>query len=129
MENYSKTGDYSRWGEHDVIDKYAKLKSAYGRDILIDVDVINVDGGDHKKIINDLTWIITFTVSLFSCHFRIKSKTDEVLSSVTPEKDIDGLVDDLPFIPATAMAIDWLLAGYNVDLFDKKIAIVGKLPR
>jgi len=31
-----------------------------------------------------------------------------------------------PFIPATAMAFDWLLTGYNIDLTYKKIAIVGE---
>ncbi|NCQ54558.1 bifunctional methylenetetrahydrofolate dehydrogenase/methenyltetrahydrofolate cyclohydrolase, partial [Candidatus Saccharibacteria bacterium] len=39
--------------------------------------------------------------------------------------DVDGLGLQPMFIPATAMAIDWLLAGYNIELRDKKIAIVG----
>src|SRR5690606_10508673 len=30
------------------------------------------------------------------------------------------------YISATAMAIDWLMAGYNVTLKDRRIAIVGR---
>jgi len=44
---------------------------------------------------------------------------------VASEKDVDGLGKNPNFVPATAMAIDWLLAGYNIDLYGKKIAIVG----
>ena len=45
---------------------------------------------------------------------------------VNPLKDVDGLGGSSKFIPATAMAIDWLLTGYNIDLNDKKIAIIGE---
>ena len=44
---------------------------------------------------------------------------------IKPEKDVDGLGSDSNFTPATAMAINWLMAGYNIDLKNKKIAIVG----
>jgi methylenetetrahydrofolate dehydrogenase (NADP+) / methenyltetrahydrofolate cyclohydrolase len=48
------------------------------------------------------------------------------LKAVAPHKDVDGLGVAPKFTPATAMAIDWLLVGYNVELKNKKIAIVGK---
>ena len=40
-------------------------------------------------------------------------------------KDGDGLSGDI-FISATAQAINWLLVGYNIELRNKKIAIVGQ---
>lgn len=49
----------------------------------------------------------------------------KILAEISPEKDVDGLASDV-FEPATAVAIDWLLAGYNVELVGKKIAVVGQ---
>jgi methylenetetrahydrofolate dehydrogenase (NADP+)/methenyltetrahydrofolate cyclohydrolase len=47
------------------------------------------------------------------------------VNAVVPKKDVDGLGKEAILTPATAMAIDWLIAGYNVELRAKKIAIVG----
>ena len=54
------------------------------------------------------------------------SETDEVLAEISPSKDVDGLCIDSKFDAATPIAINWLLAGYNVELMGKKIAIVGR---
>ena len=54
-----------------------------------------------------------------------ESQTEEAVNLVAPEKDVDGLGKGAQFTPATPMAIDWLLAGFNVELSAKKIAIVG----
>jgi methylenetetrahydrofolate dehydrogenase (NADP+)/methenyltetrahydrofolate cyclohydrolase len=54
------------------------------------------------------------------------SKTDEILALIDPAKDVDGLGPNAAFDSATAMAINWLLAGYAIDLRGKKITIVGK---
>ena len=45
---------------------------------------------------------------------------------VAPEKDVDALGALAQFEPATPMAIQWLLAGYNVDLHGKKVLLVGR---
>ena len=49
-----------------------------------------------------------------------------VLNLIAPEKDVDGLGEGARFDSATATAINWLLTGYDIDLADKKIAIVGR---
>ncbi len=54
-----------------------------------------------------------------------KSQTDEVLNAVAPKKDADALGKNAVYDPATPMAINWLLAGYNIDLRGKNIVIVG----
>jgi methylenetetrahydrofolate dehydrogenase (NADP+)/methenyltetrahydrofolate cyclohydrolase len=54
------------------------------------------------------------------------SQADEAVRLVNPKKDVDGLSEKPDFEPATATAILWLLAGYNVDLVGKKIAIIGQ---
>ena len=54
-----------------------------------------------------------------------KSRTDEIVNMVAPEKDVDGLGSTAKFDSATALAIAWLLAGYGVELRGKKLTIVG----
>lgn len=113
-------------GEHHVINKYAKLKSAYGEDILIDVDVIDTTPADIISKIASLNADNNVHGIIVQLPLADKSLTDIALKTVAPIKDIDGLGEESDYIPATATAIDWLLAGYNVELTDKKIVIVGK---
>jgi len=54
------------------------------------------------------------------------AQTDELVNLVEPTKDVDALGDKADFEPATPMAIMWLLAGYNVDLRDKVVLLIGK---
>lgn len=109
-----------------VIDTYIKLKKIYGQDILIDVEVHAVAQSDVVAAIsalNDDELVHGIVVQL---PLADPSQTDEVLAQIAPEKDIDGLRGfDGPYISATATAIDWLLAGYNVTVVGKEIAIVG----
>jgi methylenetetrahydrofolate dehydrogenase (NADP+)/methenyltetrahydrofolate cyclohydrolase len=113
-------------GEHHAINKYAKLKSAYGEDILIDVDIIDVTPTDILSKIDLLNKDDKIHGIIVQLPLADKSLTDEALNAVLPVKDVDGLGEKSDCIPATVTAIDWLLSGYNIDLTDKKIAIVGK---
>ena len=59
------------------------------------------------------------------------SQTDEIVSKIAPEKDVDGLATiyhetNNIFESATATAINWLLAGYDIKLQGSKIALVGR---
>lgn len=113
-------------GEHHVINKYAKLKSAYGEDILIEVDVLDTTPGDILDQIEKLNHDDSVHGIIVQLPLADTSLTNDALATVAPEKDVDGLGEKSTYIPATATAIDWLLAGYNIDLADKKIAIIGK---
>jgi len=113
-------------GEHHVINKYAKLKSAYGEDILIKVDVIDSTPSDIVNKIELLNKDENIHGIIVQLPLADKTLTDQALSAVVPEKDVDGLSEKSTYIPATVTAIDWLLNGYNIDLNDKKIAIIGK---
>ena len=55
-----------------------------------------------------------------------KSQTDKLTNLIKPEKDVDGLSENGNYDSATATAINWLLAGYDIKLDRAKIAIVGK---
>lgn len=114
-----------RTGDNPVIDVYMRLKKTYGEDILIDVDVYNVTEADLFDQIKKLNNDENVHGIIIQLPLSNPSQTDEAVRLVAAEKDVDGLGDRPSFTPATAMAINWLLAGYNIDLKNKKIAIVG----
>lgn len=108
-----------------VVDSYMKLKQNYGADILIDVDVHTVDQKDALTRIAELNDDDSVHGVIVQIPLPDTSQTDEILNAVAANKDVDGLANKTNFDPATPLAIDWLLAGYNVDLKNKQIVIVG----
>jgi methylenetetrahydrofolate dehydrogenase (NADP+)/methenyltetrahydrofolate cyclohydrolase len=111
--------------DNPVIDTYVRLKKQYGQDILVDVDIHKIAQNDLMSTISRLNADESVHGIIIQLPLEDESHTDEAVSAVAPEKDVDGLGRDAVHTPATAMAIDWLLAGYNVELRDKTIAIVG----
>ena len=110
-----------------VIDTYVRLKQVYGADIGIEVEIKRCLTSSEDLIEEIKKANLDTSVHGIIVQLPIKeaSITDKVLSSVAPEKDVDGLSGKSSFDSATAVAINWLLTGYNVDLKNKKIAIVG----
>ncbi len=108
-----------------VIDTYVRLKKAYGEDIGIEVDIHKTDQAQLMNLITTLNQDETVHGIIIQLPLADMSAVEATVNAVAKEKDVDGLSDDSIFTPATAMAIDWLLAGYNVTLPDKTIAIVG----
>ena len=108
-----------------VVDSYMKLKQAYGAEILIDVDVHTVAQNEAQNRITELNADPTVHGIIVQIPLPDPSQTTDVLNSVDPAKDVDGLTEKTSFDPATPMAITWLLAGYNTQLVGKRIVIVG----
>jgi methylenetetrahydrofolate dehydrogenase (NADP+)/methenyltetrahydrofolate cyclohydrolase len=110
--------------DHDnpVIQKYMTLKHEYGADIGVIVDTIKLSVEDAETKItaaaNDPT------VSGIIIQLPLKNLPIKILEKIPPQKDVDGLNGGYP--SATAEAINWLLAGYNINLANQKIAIVGQ---
>lgn len=111
--------------DSSVIDMYVRLKKTYGADILIDVDVYKIDQSELLSKVASLNADDSVHGIIIQLPLSDTSQTDEAVNSIVPEKDVDGLGENASMTPATAMAIDWLLAGYNVNLEGKIIAIVG----
>lgn len=111
--------------DNPVIDTYVRLKKAYGEDILVEVDVRKIDQVQLMATIEQLNADESVHGIVIQLPLADPSQTDEAVNSVAPSKDVDGLGEQAMYTPATAMAIDWLLAGYNVELKNKKIVIVG----
>ena len=114
-----------RMGDNPVIDIYVRLKSDYGLDIMVEVDVYNLAGSELINKIELLNHDEKVHGIIVQLPLADSELTEKALNAVSTAKDVDGLGNKSPFTPATAKAIDWLLAGYNVDLVGKKIAIVG----
>lgn len=108
-----------------VIDTYVRLKKVYGEDIGIDVDIHKIDQAQLMNLITSLNRDEAINGIIIQLPLADMGVVEEAVNAVASEKDVDGLGADSIFTPATAMAIDWLLAGYNVTLPDKEIAIVG----
>ncbi len=138
-----------RDNDNPVIAKYVQLKQKYGEDIGVEVeDWLREDVATAVREANSDPSVHGVIVQL---PLRDKTTTDEIVQEIMPEKDVDGLshgtnsdtigyasgeinsgensdrTETMPrFESATATAVNWLLAGYDIDLVGKKIAIVGR---
>lgn len=109
-----------------VINTYVRLKKRYGEDILIAVDDYRLSEDEALAKIAELNADTNIYGIIVQLPLNDKSRTDELLNAVAPEKDVDALGKNAVLDPATPTAINWLLNGYGVDLEQKKIVVVGK---
>jgi len=113
--------------ENPVIDVYMRMKQAYGEDIWIDTEVFRVTQSDAIATIQKLNQDPLIHGIIVQLPLEDPAQTEEILNSVAPEKDVDGLGKDAVLDPATPMAIMWLLAAYNIDLkLGKKVLLIGR---
>ena len=113
--------------KHDLVTNvYTKLKKSYGEDIRIEVDIYSVPQDEVAELINQLNNDKVVQGILLQLPLNDPSQTDQLINLINPVKDVDGLGENAKWDPTTAMAINWLLAGYGIDLGGKKIAIVGQ---
>jgi methylenetetrahydrofolate dehydrogenase (NADP+) / methenyltetrahydrofolate cyclohydrolase len=111
--------------DNQVIDTYVRLKQRYGDDILVEVDIHRVPQSEARELLNKLSNDDSVHGIIVQLPLADPSETDEIIELIDPAKDVDGLVKDAKFEPATALAIMWLLSGYNIDLVNNAIVLVG----
>lgn len=108
-----------------VIDSYVSLKRRYAADVLIDVEHYKIAQADLLATISKLNDDETVHGIIIQLPLTNLDDTQTAVDAVVGSKDVDGLGGAAQFDPATPVAIDWLVNGYNVDVKQKKIAIVG----
>lgn len=108
-----------------VVDSYMRIKQSYGEDIQIEVDVHTIGQEDALSIIGKLNEDSTVHGIIVQIPLPDPSQTNEILDSVNPTKDVDGLSSATVFDAPTPLAINWLLAGYDISLAGKNLVIVG----
>lgn len=121
-----------RDNDSPVILKYVHLKQGYGDDIGVTVeDWCREDLAEAVREANEREDVHGMIVQL---PLKDPSITDDVVTKIAAEKDVDGLGTEARykngelavFESATATAINWLLAGYDINLVGSKIALVGR---
>jgi methylenetetrahydrofolate dehydrogenase (NADP+)/methenyltetrahydrofolate cyclohydrolase len=112
--------------EHPAIEVYMRMKTQYGEDILIDVDIHRVKQSEAAQLIKQLNNDESVHGIIVQLPLEDPSQTDEIVDLVAPEKDVDALGKHAIYDPATPLAILWLLAGYNIELKDKEVLLVGR---
>ncbi len=112
--------------DNPIIEVYMRLKQRYGSDILVDVEIHRVAQTEVAELIGRLNSDDSVHAIILQLPLADPSQTDELTALVAYEKDVDGLGPNPAFDPATPLAIMWLLAGYNIELRDKSVLIVGR---
>ncbi len=113
-----------RNSNNPVIAKYVQLKVRYGEDIGIEVADWMRD--DVETAINEANADINVHGVIVQLPLDGEHEIAQIVDKILPTKDVDGLGAKGEFDSATATAINWLLAGYNIELQDKAIALVGR---
>ena len=116
-----------RDSDNPVITKYVNLKINYGADIGVKViDFYAKDSAEIKSRILEANQDNNISGIILQLPILEKEKVNDLTSLIAPEKDVDGLSKNGNYDSATATAINWLLAGYDIKLQNQKIAIVGR---
>lgn len=109
-----------------VINTYVRLKKQYGKDIGVEVESFFCKQSEVKNVLTKLNNDDSVHGIIVQLPLEDIAETDEIVDMVNANKDVDALGKNPSFEPATPMAILWLLAGYNVDLKNKKIVLIGR---
>ncbi|MBC7708409.1 bifunctional 5,10-methylenetetrahydrofolate dehydrogenase/5,10-methenyltetrahydrofolate cyclohydrolase [Polaromonas sp.] len=112
--------------DNPVIDLYMRLKTKYGAELGIEVEIHRVAQMEVPELIEQLNVDETIHGIIIQLPLEDTSQTDDLCNLVDANKDVDALGVNASFDPATPMAIMWLLAGYNIELRGKHILLVGK---
>lgn len=116
-----------RDSDNPVITKYVNLKKQYGEDIGVKViDFYAKNSAEIATKIQSANQDDKINGIILQLPIVEKDKTDELTVLIAPEKDVDGLSGHGNYDSATATAILWLLAGYDIKLENAKIALVGR---
>ena len=104
---------------------YVRMKKRYADDIGVIVDVVRVPESELISQIKNNNNDSNVHGIIVQLPLIDNTQTEAICNKIDSNKDVDGLGIDATFAGATAEAIDWLLAGYNVNLPDKKITLLG----
>ncbi len=111
-----------------VINTYVNLKRKYGDDIGVAVDVHRIAQAEVNKLLSQLNDDASVHGIIVQLPLEDSTEVETVLNQVSIKKDVDGLAEGTEFTAATPNAILWLLAGYNIEVKGKTIAIIGLGP-
>ena len=109
-----------------AIQKYVKFKQARAKQLGISIQIHVPKQDQLEGAILKLNQDSKVHGIILQLPLEEASQTEYFLNLITPQKDVDALGEEAVVQPATAGAILWLLAGYNIELKNKKILIIGQ---
>ncbi len=112
--------------EDRVIDTYVKLKEKYGDEIGASITVYRIKQAEVPALLDKLNKDNSVHGIIIQLPLAEPNETDKLCRLISPQKDVDGLNPASNYDSATATAINWLLAGYGIDLHEKELVIVGQ---
>ena len=107
-----------------VSEIYIKLKASYAQGIGVEVDIHRVEQADIAALMKQLDQPDIQGI-IIQLPLADPGETGEICRLIPVDKDVDGLNADSSYVSATATAVNWLLAGYGIDLSSKRIVILG----
>lgn len=113
-------------GDNPANIKYTELKKKYGEDIGVKVEIFNLKQKDIKSKIAELNEDDNVHGLIVQLPLPDPSETTDIVGTINAVKDVDSLGEASIYDSAAPTAILWLLAGYNIDLNNKKVVIVGR---
>ncbi len=78
-------------GASEVINTYVRMKQVYGADILVDVDIRSCEQADVAAEISRANADDSVQGIVVQLPLDDPSQTDELVNTIAPEKDVDGL--------------------------------------
>lgn len=109
-----------------AIQKYIKFKQARAEQLGIKIQIHKLDQDQLEEAILKLNRDPEVHGIILQLPLEDPAQAEHLLSLISPQKDVDALGKNALVQPATAGAILWLLAGYNIELKNKKILIIGQ---
>lgn len=109
---------------------YVNIKQRQAEKLGIDFSLHRLDESASEatvmSVIEELNKEESVTGVIVQLPLPAHLNTDKILEAVAPEKDVDGLSSKSEFIPPMVLSVHSLLEGYDINVANKKIVIVGK---
>lgn len=113
---------------HDGSQRYMRMKQKIGERLGVAVGIESPESLEQIKDTigraNQDEGVHGVIVQLPLAPYMADS-TKEILDSVNPLKDVDGLGEGSSVTPATALAVDRILWSYGVDGIEEDVALIG----
>ncbi len=121
-------------GDDEASLTYTKMKQKKAAEVGIDFDYIKFPETEQFQNVamtivklNQDPRINGIMVQLpLPGEFLRERTTDDLLGRIDPQKDVDGLRVDSPFLPATVRGVISILEDENVEVAGKFFAVLGK---
>jgi len=127
-------------GNRPDSDSFIKAKKSFAKkigvkELHIQLDE-NVKQAEVLEIVNKYNKDVSVNGIIIQLPLPIHLNSEIIIDAIDPKKDVDGLTSfnikrlvsghDETTIPATARGIRQLFQFYNIDLFGKKVVVIGR---